>query len=245
MAAVPIMYGIHDVSHGPRMPRWKRCADICGCLVAFPVLVAATVVVAAFIRLRSPGPVFFAQDRIGHNGRRFRLYKFRTMHSDAGVSTHQSHFTRLMQSNIPMKKLDAGGDTRLIPGGWLLRATGLDELPQIVNVLRGDMSLVGPRPCIPYEYENYSAAHCARLNCVPGLTGLWQVSGKNRTTFEEMIRLDIEYGRRQSPWLDLKIILLTPGALLKQLTEIRHGRRRAPANSVPSTGAEHPSPSTP
>jgi exopolysaccharide production protein ExoY len=239
------MYGTYDISYGPPMPRWKRCMDLCGCLVAFPVLVAATVVMAAFIRFRSPGRIFFAQDRIGHNGRRFRLYKFRTMHSDAGVATHQSHFARLMQSNVPMKKLDAGGDTRLIPGGWLLRATGLDELPQIVNVLRGEMSLVGPRPCIPYEYENYSATHRARLHSVPGLTGLWQVSGKNRTTFEEMIRLDIEYGSRQSPWLDLKIILLTPGALLKQVVETRLSRKRPLANSAPSTGTEHPSPSTP
>ena len=115
-----------------------------------------------------------------------------------------------------MTKLDAKRDPRLIPLGAILRATGLDELPQILNVLRGDMSLVGPRPCIPYEYELFQPWQRQRTNAVPGLTGLWQVSGKNRTTFNEMIAYDIEYTKRRSLWLDLKIIARTLPALWEQ-----------------------------
>jgi lipopolysaccharide/colanic/teichoic acid biosynthesis glycosyltransferase len=114
----------------------------------------------------------------------------------------------------------------LIPGGWLLRASGLDELPQLLNVLNGDMSLVGPRPCLPYEYENYSPWQKERFNSTPGLTGLWQVSGKNRTTFEEMIRLDHAYTENLSLWLDAKIILLTVPALLLQIGDVRSARTR-------------------
>ena len=126
-----------------------------------------------------------------------------------------------------MTKLDAQNDPRLIPLGALLRATGLDELPQIINVLRGEMSFVGPRPCIPYEYERYQPWQRRRFDAVPGLTGLWQVSGKNRTTFNEMIRLDIEYSERLSLGLDLKIIFRTLPALLQQCLDI--SRAEAPA----------------
>jgi lipopolysaccharide/colanic/teichoic acid biosynthesis glycosyltransferase len=126
-----------------------------------------------------------------------------------------------------MVKMDSRGDSRLIPGGWILRASGLDELPQVINVLRGEMSMVGPRPCLPYEYDRYLPWQRDRFAAVPGLTGLWQVSGKNRTTFEEMIRLDIEYARRQSWWLDLKIMLLTVPALLQQIGDTRRGRKSA------------------
>ena len=126
-----------------------------------------------------------------------------------------------------MTKMDTTGDVRLIPFGAWLRATGLDELPQLINVIRGEMSVVGPRPCIPYEYEGYAPWQMERFNTLPGLTGLWQVSGKNRTTFAEMVRLDIQYVRRKSPGLDLLIILKTPIALLLQVWDLRLARRKS------------------
>lgn len=187
--------------------------------------------------LYSRGPLLFTQERVGHRGRRFRIYKFRTMHVCAETASHQNHFAQLVRSNAPMQKMDARGDSRMIPGGWLIRASGLDELPQIINVWRGDMSIVGPRPCIPYEYEQYSSAQRARFNAVPGLTGLWQVSGKNRTTFDQMIALDVEYAARKTFLLDLKIIALTPVALVVQMIDTRRARRRAAPRPVASAPA--------
>lgn len=225
------------------MPAWKRAVDILCCLAAFPLFAVLTLVMAVMVRLTSPGPILFRQERVGFNGRHFRIFKFRTMHAGADVSGHRAHFSRLMETNAPMQKLDAKGDSRLIPGGWLLRATGLDELPQIVNIWRGEMSVVGPRPCIPYEYEEYTAEQRERFRSIPGLTGLWQVSGKNRTTFEEMIQLDRKYTATKSLLLDLKIILLTVPALLIQLSDIRHSRR---ATSLPRQPEEsNPSPVSP
>jgi lipopolysaccharide/colanic/teichoic acid biosynthesis glycosyltransferase len=207
------------------MPGWKRVLDIGCCLVAMPVLALCTIVTVVVMKVTSPGPVFFRQERIGYRGRRFMCYKFRTMLVGADCKTHQTHCDYLIQSNAPMVKMDARGDTRLIPGGWLIRASGLDELPQIMNVLRGEMSLIGPRPCVPYEYEKYLPWQRERFNAVPGLTGLWQVSGKNRTTFEEMIRLDIQYSQKVSLRLDLKIILLTVPALLVQISDTVRGKK--------------------
>lgn len=161
------------------------------------------------------------------------------MHVSAETVSHQNHFAELVRSKTPMQKLDARGDSRLIFGGWLIRAAGLDELPQIINVLRGDMSLVGPRPCIPYEYEQYSAQQRERFSAAPGLTGLWQVSGKNRTTFDEMVQFDIEYARTQSLWLDLKIMTLTLPALLIQISDVRKAKRRARA-TVPAAFEDSP-----
>ena len=206
------------------IPAWKRAIDL-GCVVsALPILAIATAAVAVLTALTSPGPVFFKQERIGLRGRKFKLYKFRTMHARAETASHRAHFAELVRSNTPMQKMDARGDSRLIPGGWILRATGLDELPQIINVLRGEMSIVGPRPCIPYEYDQYNARQRERFATVPGLTGLWQVSGKNRTTFEEMVRLDVEYSRRQSLGLDLKIIVLTLPALYTQVSDVQKAK---------------------
>jgi len=207
------------------LPTWKRAIDVLCCSVALPFFAIATFFVAIVMSISSPGPIFFRQERVGHLGRRFKLYKFRTMHVGADTSAHQAHFAELMQSNAPMMKMDAKRDSRLIAGGWFLRATGVDELPQILNVLRGEMSIVGPRPCIPYEYEKYSSQQRHRFRTLPGLTGLWQVSGKNRTTFERMIELDIEYTRIKSFWLDVKIILLTVPALVIQLSDTRRARR--------------------
>lgn len=209
------------------LPLWKRSLDITCCVIALPFLALSAIWALLITSFAAPGPIFFRQERVGHNGRRFLLYKFRTMQVSANVSPHQAHFHQLMTSNVPMQKLDARGDSRLIPGGWLLRASGLDELPQIINVLRGEMSLVGPRPCIPYEYDHYTDWQRTRLDSVPGLTGLWQVSGKNRTTFEEMVRLDIAYGEKLSLGSDLSIMLRTIPALWTQISDIRRARAAA------------------
>jgi lipopolysaccharide/colanic/teichoic acid biosynthesis glycosyltransferase len=182
--------------------------------------------VALMVICGSRGPVFFRQRRVGYKGREFTCFKFRTMRVDAETASHRDHFCQLMDSEVPMTKLDARNDPRLIPLGALLRATGLDELPQLLNIVRGEMSLVGPRPCIPYEYERYQPWQRRRFDAVPGLTGLWQVSGKNQTTFNEMIRLDIKYSERLSLWLDLKIILRTLPALWQQCLESRAPKRR-------------------
>src|SRR5882724_1345162 len=190
------------------IPSWKRSLDLTCCAVALPVFAVWTLFVAVLMKTSSPGTIFYHQERVGYRGRRFKLYKFRTMHVGADTGSHQRHFSELVRSNGPMKKLDSQGDSRLIPGGWLLRASGMDELPQIINVLRGEMSLVGPRPCIPTEFEQYLPWQKKRVDAFPGLTGLWQVSGKNRTTFEQMIRFDIQYTKTVSAWLDVKIILM-------------------------------------
>lgn len=206
------------------IPIWKRSIDLLCCLAALPFLAACTLCVALMMKLTSPGPILFWQERIGYKGRRFKLYKFRTMHVGAETASHNAHFAELVRSNVPMQKLDSRGDSRLIPGGWLLRATGLDELPQVFNIMRGEMSIVGPRPCIPYEYDQYSAWQRQRFNATPGLTGLWQVSGKNRTTFDEMVRFDITYAQKRSLWLDSKIIALTLPALWRQVSDTRRAR---------------------
>jgi exopolysaccharide production protein ExoY len=214
------------------MPVWKRTIDIICCLIALPLLGIVALFMAIVTKLLSPGPILFTQYRIGYQGRRFKIYKFRTMYVSADTGVHQTYFKDLMQTNAPMTKLDSKGDPRLIPGGWLLRASGLDELPQLINVLKGDMSLVGPRPCIPSEYEQYLPWQRERTHATPGLTGLWQVSGKNRTTFEEMIHLDIQYTRRISLGLDLKIIFSTLPALLQQIADTRLKRKAVAINAT-------------
>jgi exopolysaccharide production protein ExoY len=208
------------------LPPWKRALDLAVILVLAPGLLIVGGGVALLVMCGSRGPVFFRQRRVGHRGREFTCYKFRTMQVDAEARLHQDYFRQLMEAEVPMTKLDARNDPHLVPFGALLRATGLDELPQFLNVARGEMSMVGPRPCIPYEYERYKPWQRRRLDAVPGLTGLWQVSGKNRTTFKEMVRLDIEYSRRLSLGLDLKIMLKTLPALWQQCLDLRAARRR-------------------
>jgi lipopolysaccharide/colanic/teichoic acid biosynthesis glycosyltransferase len=214
------------------MPFSNRALDVVCCLLALPVLCILVLVMAVLTRLVSPGPVFFRQERVGFRGRPFKIFKFRTMTVGADARVHQNHLQQYITSNSPMVKLDALHDARLIPGGWMLRASGLDELPQLINVLRREMSLVGPRPCMPGEFEHFLPWQSERVNAVPGLTGLWQVSGKNRTTFDEMIRLDIHYARHASLWLNLKIILLTPGAVFVQINDTRLSRQSS-ALAVP------------
>ena len=135
------------------------------------------------------------------------------MRLSAETQTHESYFENLMRVDCPMTKLDAYGDPRLAPFGRVLRASGLDELPQIFNVLHGEMSLVGPRPCTPNEFARYEPWQRQRVNCLPGLTGYWQVNGKNKTTFRQMIEMDLVYLRNMSIWLDLKIMLKTGTAM--------------------------------
>jgi lipopolysaccharide/colanic/teichoic acid biosynthesis glycosyltransferase len=199
------------------LPAWKRLLDITLFVLALPLLIPLSLMIAVLIRVVSKGPILFKQERIGRNGKKFLCFKFRTMHVGAESVKHQGHLRQLIESDAPMTKMDMHGDSRIIPFGVLLRASGLDELPQLINVLKGEMSIVGPRPCLPYEYEHYLPWQQERCNATPGLTGLWQVSGKNRTTFTQMIHLDIEYSRRCNLLLDLEIIVKTTPALLAQL----------------------------
>ena len=208
------------------IPRWKRLLDVGLILLALPVWLPLMLLLMAWTKIVSRGPVFYRQERVGHGARRFMLFKFRTMHVNAQTRTHEEYFAQLMQVDLPMTKLDATGDSRLIRCGRFLRASGLDELPQLFNVLRGDMSLVGPRPCLPNEYQRYGPADRERLNALPGLTGYWQVNGKNHTTFKEMIGMDIFYARNLSVWLDFKIMFKTVPALIAQMVETRRRSHR-------------------
>ena len=215
----------------------KRALDAFLILLSLPFLIPVLLLLALLIRGGSRGPVLFQQERVGYRGRRFRCFKFRTMFVNADTTTHEGHLEHLMISNAPMMKMDSQGDSRIVRFGRLIRASGLDELPQLINVLRGEMSLVGPRPCLPYEYEKYVPWQKERFETVPGLTGLWQVSGKNSTTFLEMIHLDIRYAKNKTLWWDLKIIVMTIPAMLIQLSETRIVRK--PASFVSSSAIQN------
>ena len=210
-----------------RVPVWKRILDTTLIVIALPFLLPLMLLIALLIRSVSTGSALYSQERVGYQGRRFRFFKFRTMRVDADDSIHRRYLKHLIQAEVPMVKMDSQGDRRIIPCGLFLRSSGLDELPQIINVLRGEMSMVGPRPCLPYEFDQYLPWQKERFNTLPGLTGLWQVSGKNRTTFLEMIRLDIAYAYRKSLWLDLQIIFKTVPALLVQIYDVQKQRRRS------------------
>ena len=207
------------------VPSWKTILDLTCILLSIPLWLPVVLLLALWIKLASPGPVFFRQERVGHGGKRFMILKFRTMKVNVETRTHERHLEQLINADVPMTKLDAAGDPRIIPGGRFLRATGLDELPQLFNVLRGEMSLVGPRPCTPHEFKRYQEWQRERVNARPGLTGYWQVNGKNRTTFAEMIKLDIFYTKNMSLWLDLTIISKTPPALITQVLDGRSAAR--------------------
>lgn len=216
------------------LPLWKRALDLAIIMLLAPGLLLASMIVALVIKLGSQGPVFFSQNRVGYRGREFVCYKFRTMRPNAETQSHQNHTQELINSETPMTKLDARKDPRLIPGGVPIRALGLDELPQLLNVLKGEMSVVGPRPCMPYEYELYKPWQRRRFEAVPGLTGLWQVNGKNRTTFTQMIRLDIEYAERRSLLFDLRILFRTFPAVWQQFRDSR-ARSEQEVACVPSS----------
>lgn len=210
---------------GRSVPRWKRILDLVGGTLILILLSPILLAVALYIKLVSPGPVFFKQTRVGRAGHLFTMWKFRTMHVGNDASEHQRYMATLIKEGAvstngnggapAMHKLDDANPS-IIPLGRFLRSSAVDELPQLFNVLRGDLSLVGPRPVILYEVDEYLRWHRNRFDVVPGMTGLWQVSGKNWLTFTEMVRLDIKYARECSLPLDLWILLKTPLAIAGQ-----------------------------
>ena len=206
------------------VPRGKRALDLLLIFISFPLWLSLMVMVSAWIRLVSVGPVFYRQQRVGRCGQLFWIFKFRSMKLNVATHVHEKHVASLIASDAPMTKLDAAGDNRLIPMGRLIRAVGLDELPQIFNVMRGEMSLVGPRPCTPHEYQYYRPSYLKRFKVAPGLTGYWQVHGKNRTTFKQMMTMDLLYAEKMSPMLDFIILLKTGPALLAQTVAVRPQR---------------------
>ena len=206
---------------GPQggLPLWKRSMDLGLLLLWFPFYGPLMLLLWVAIKLISPGPAFFNQKRIGYRGQPFRCFKFRTMEHNAEVKSHVAHMTKLVARGVPLKKMDRD-DPRLVPLGKWIRAAGLDELPQVWNIIRGEMSLVGPRPCADYEFPFFVGEDLKRFNVTPGLTGLWQVSGKNGTTFDQMIYLDLQYSRNCSFSLDLKILTSTPAIVVAQVLQL-------------------------
>jgi lipopolysaccharide/colanic/teichoic acid biosynthesis glycosyltransferase len=200
----------------------KRVIDVAGSAVALVVLAPLFALIAAVIKLTSSGPAIFRQERLGRFRKTFWCLKFRTMYSDSDRTIHQEFMRHVINGrheglagpdNRPIFKMK--DDPRITPIGRFLRRTSLDELPQFLNVLRGEMSLVGPRPPLAYEYQEYEVWHRRRvIEVKPGITGLWQVKGRSRVRFDEMVRLDLQYMRSQSLWLDIKILLQTPLAVL-------------------------------
>lgn len=192
--------------------RLKRLFDVTFTLIVSPLLLLVGIVIALCIKLDSDGPIFFRQKRIGQNGETFYMLKFRSMYVNSKESMHSDRVQALMKSGQVLTKDHT--DPRITPIGRFIRKTSLDEIPQFLNVLNGDMSLVGPRPPVPSEVELYSVHHWQRLAGKPGLTGTWQVYGRSRVTFEEMVDMDIDYLSKQSLWLDMKLIVLTLPVML-------------------------------
>jgi exopolysaccharide biosynthesis polyprenyl glycosylphosphotransferase len=204
--------------------RLKRLMDIVGSLLALILFAPLFIAIALAIKLTSKGPVFFKQERNGEYGKPFIFIKFRSMYVNNDVGVHRQWFTQFVSGQAEKYRTDGKSsgvfkmtiDPRVTNIGRMLRRTSLDELPQFINVLKGDMSLVGPRPPIPYEVDAYQTWHRGRiLQAKPGITGLWQVNGRSRVTFDEMVRLDLTYARTWSLWQDIKILLRTPGAVLR------------------------------
>lgn len=200
----------------------KRAIDIAGSGFLLLLLAPILGVVALLIKLTSKGSAIFEQERVGQFGRRFKCLKFRTMYANNDPKIHQEYVQSFIAGTASGQGKNAAGapvykltnDPRITPVGSFLRKTSLDELPQFWNVLRGDMSLVGPRPPVPYEFDVYDYWHRRRvLEVKPGVTGLWQVSGRSRTCFDDMVRLDLRYSQTWSIWLDLRILLATPRAV--------------------------------
>jgi lipopolysaccharide/colanic/teichoic acid biosynthesis glycosyltransferase len=201
----------------------KRLTDIVGSALGLLIAAPLFLAIALIIKLTSKGPVFFRQQRIGHFGKPFVFLKFRSMYLNNDPKIHLDYIRQLISGKAERQSSNGNGhgvykltaDPRVTRVGAFLRRTSLDELPQLINVLRGEMSLVGPRPPIPYEVDTYQTWHRRRvLEAKPGITGLWQVSGRSRVGFDEMVRLDVRYAMQRSFWLDLKILLLTPRAVI-------------------------------
>jgi Undecaprenyl-phosphate galactose phosphotransferase WbaP len=187
----------------------KRVFDLCLASVLGVLVLPLICVIAILIRLGSPGPIFYAQQRIGRYGRRFKAWKFRTMLADADAVLHRylqrnPHLAEEWRANHKLRS-----DPRVTWIGWLLRSTSLDELPQLWNVMVGEMSLVGPRPIVAEEIEKYGEHYEHYVQVLPGITGLWQVSGRNNTTYEERVALDVYYVQNWSMWLDVYILACT------------------------------------
>lgn len=199
----------------------KRALDFVMSMVMLAILSPVLLAVAMIVKLTSRGPVFFRQERVGQRMKSFTMLKFRTMRLDADPSIHHAFVSSFIKSGGQASKtgesplFKIANDPRVTTIGRILRATSLDELPQLWNVARGDMSLVGPRPPLRYEVDQYKSWHVRRvLEAKPGMTGLWQVTGRSRTTFDEMVRLDLRYARMRSVWTDVKILLATPRAVI-------------------------------
>jgi lipopolysaccharide/colanic/teichoic acid biosynthesis glycosyltransferase len=201
----------------------KRVMDLVLATIVLIIAAPVLVLIALLIKLDSPGPVLFTQPRLGQGGRLFIFYKFRTMRHNADPEVHRRYVQSFIRNQLPDQHSVAGStpatfklslDPRISRVGHLLRRSSLDELPQLFNVIKGEMSLVGPRPPILYEVQEYQEWHKGRLAAIPGLTGLWQVRGRSRVSFDEMVRMDLEYIAQQSLWLDIRILLLTIPAVI-------------------------------
>jgi lipopolysaccharide/colanic/teichoic acid biosynthesis glycosyltransferase len=224
----PKVESLHPRSEPGPIPRWKRILDgICIC-VSLPLTLPVFLAIALWVKIASPGPILFRQKRVGLGGQQFLMFKFRTMKENVETVLHEKHVQGLMQADVPMTKLDTLSDPRIIPGGRILRALGLDELPQLLNVARREMSLVGPRPCLPCEWERLAEWQRERYNAAPGLTGYWQVNGKNKTTFTQMIEMDIWYTKNLSLSVDIEIMFKTVPAILSQVSRGKKEKRVAP-----------------
>lgn len=201
----------------------KRIIDVAGSSFLLLLLSPVFLMIAAAIKLTSRGPVLFRQKRIGQHGKPFTFLKFRSMYVNNDASEHKKYVLDLIKGQAAKKPSNGSGpgvfkltnDSRITPVGKFLRRSSIDELPQLINVVLGEMSLVGPRPPLPYEVEAYEVWHRRRLlEAKPGITGLWQVHGRSRVEFNDMVRLDLRYARECSPWLDIKILLQTPKAVI-------------------------------
>jgi lipopolysaccharide/colanic/teichoic acid biosynthesis glycosyltransferase len=221
-SAKPLLDHIrHSGSRVNLNDRFKRWLDVVGSVALLISLSPLFLLIACAVKLRSPGPVFYRQMRIGHEMKPFTMLKFRTMQVGADPSVHQQYVSQFIRQGFQATDLGEDGlykltdDARVTRVGRFLRKTSLDELPQFWNVLRGEMSLVGPRPPLAYEVEHYQTWHLRRLlEAKPGITGLWQVTGRSTTTFDDMVRLDLRYARSRSVWADVQILLATPGAVI-------------------------------
>jgi lipopolysaccharide/colanic/teichoic acid biosynthesis glycosyltransferase len=205
----------------PNFQTFKRGMDIVFSALLLLLLLPAFAFIAVLVKLSSPGPVFFKQTRVGHLMKPFTMCKFRTMNATADHQVHHDYVSWFITASDQAQWREKPAvfkltnDTRITRIGRFLRRTSLDELPQLWNVLIGDMSLIGPRPPLPYELQQYKPWHRGRvLEAKPGMTGLWQVVGRSRTTFDEMVRLDLRYARTMSLWSDIKILLATPAAMI-------------------------------
>lgn len=237
MAVVYDTYGERDITlafaptaqaHNPHYFFYKRCLDLGIASVMVIVLIPVLVLIGLMIRFDTPGRIFFVQDRVGARRRKidgqwvweiitFKMYKFRSMKANADQSIHEAHARAFVAGQVDgfeTATVKLQGDSRITRVGHILRATSLDELPQLFNVLKGEMSLVGPRPVPAYEADGYAPWHRERLAALPGITGLWQVEGRGLVNFDDMVQLDIAYTRRQSFWFDCMLLARTLPAVI-------------------------------